>query len=79
MRFRQTLRAAGVQSLKIPKHSPNVNAYAEAFVGTIKHECLNKMILFGEKGVRHAIDQYLEHYHLRKASQGAGVKDHAGR
>jgi putative transposase len=71
-RFRQTLRAAGVRSLKIPKQSPNLNAYAEAFVGTIKRECLNKMILFGEKGVRHAIDQYLEHYHLERPHRALG-------
>jgi putative transposase len=71
-RFRQTLRAAGVRSLKIPKRSPNLNAYAERFVWSIKHECLNKMILFGEKGVRHAVEQYLEHYHLERPHKVLG-------
>ena len=71
-KFRQTLRAAGVRSLKIPKQSPNLNAYAERFVWSIKHECLNKMILFGESGVRHAVQQYVEHYHLERPHKVLG-------
>jgi len=71
-KFVQTLRAGGVRSLKIPKRSPNLNAYAEAFVGSIKRECLDKLILFGESGVRHAIEQYIEHYHLERVHKNLG-------
>ena len=71
-KFSATLRAAGVRSLKIPKRSPNLNAYAERFVWSIKHECLNKMILFGETGVRHAIEQYMQHYHLERPHKVLG-------
>ena len=46
--FRQTCKAAGVRCLRLPKRSPNLNAFAESFVRSIKYECLNKMILFGE-------------------------------
>ena len=65
-KFRATLRAAGVRSLKLPPRAPNLNPWAEAFVGTIKKECLNKMILFGEGGVRHAVSQYVEYYHKER-------------
>ncbi len=71
-KFRATLRGAGVRSLKIPKQSPNLNAYAERFVWSIKHECLDKMVLFGESGVRHAIEQYVEHYHLERPHRVLG-------
>ena len=71
-KFRQTLRAAGVRTLKTPKQSPNLNAYAERFVWSIKHECLDKMILFGEKGVRHAVEQYVEHYLLERPHRVLG-------
>jgi len=71
-KFRATLRAAGVRSLKIPKRSPNLNAYAERFCLSIKSECLDKMILFGETGVRHAIGQYMEHYHLERPHKVLG-------
>jgi len=71
-KFRQTLQAGGVRCLKMPKQSPNLNAYAESFVRTIKRECLHRMILFGERHVRHVIDQYVEHYNTERPHQGIG-------
>jgi hypothetical protein len=49
--FLQTLADSGVASVKLPPRSPNLNAYAERFVRTIKESCLERMILFGEAGV----------------------------
>jgi putative transposase len=42
--FKDILRAAGVRCLKLPAHSPDLNAFAERFVLSIKSECLNKLI-----------------------------------
>jgi transposase InsO family protein len=50
--FLNILAASGVQSVKLPPRSPNLNAYAERFVRTIKESCLDRMILFGK--VRYA-------------------------
>jgi transposase InsO family protein len=46
--FRKTLAATGVETVRLPPRSPNLNAYAERFVRTIKESCLNRLILFGE-------------------------------
>jgi hypothetical protein len=46
--FRETLAAGGVQCLPLPARSPNLNAYAERWVRSIKEECLAKLILLGE-------------------------------
>ena len=51
-----------MRALKLPKMSPNLSPYAERFVLAIKSECLDKMILFGEKRVRYVVSEYLEHY-----------------
>jgi transposase InsO family protein len=61
-KFRATLKAVGVRCLKMPRRSPNLNSYAESFVRTIKREALDRMVLFGERSVRHVIEQYIEHY-----------------
>jgi transposase InsO family protein len=61
-KFRETLRAAGVRALKLPKRAPNLNPYAERYVLAIKSECLDKMILFGEKHLRYVVEQYNAHY-----------------
>jgi putative transposase len=61
-KFHDTLQAAGVRGLKLPKMSPNLSPYAERFVLAIKSECLNKMILFGERHVRYVVSEYMEHF-----------------
>ncbi len=42
--------------------SPNMNSYAESWVGTIKRECLNHFIVFGERHLRYLISEYVKHY-----------------
>ncbi len=68
--FRETLAAAGVESVRLPARSPNLNAYAERFVRTIKESCLERMILFGEQSLRRAIQHFIAHYHRERNHQG---------
>jgi putative transposase len=70
--FQNTLRSVGIQPLRLPARSPNLNAFAERWVRSIKTECLSKLILFGETSLRRAITQFLEHYHLERPHQGKG-------
>ena len=70
--FRDTLRSAGIQPLRLPARSPNLNAFAERWVRSIKNECLSKLILFGEASLRRAVTQFIEHYHLERPHQGKG-------
>jgi len=58
------LRSAGVQPVMLPSQSPNLNAYAERFVRSIKEECLSRIVPIGERHLRHAIDEFATHYHL---------------
>ena len=50
--------------------SPNLNAYAERFVLTIKSECLDRIVPLGERHLRRAVGQFVEHYHLERNHQG---------
>ena len=68
--FRDLLKNAGVKSIRLPPRSPNLNAYAERFVRTIKEPCLDRMIFFGERSLRHAIREFLKHYHHERNHQG---------
>ena len=69
-KFRDTLKAAGVRCLKMPKQSPNLNAYAESWIRNLKRECLNKMIFFGERHVRYVVEQYVEHHNKERPHKG---------
>src|ERR1700688_3172357 len=68
--FLDLLAKAGVKSVKLPPRSPNLNAYAERFVRTIKESCLERMILFGEASLRTALHNFIGHYHTERKHQG---------
>ena len=70
--FDGILRAAGVEPVKLPAKSPNLNAFSERFARSVKSECLDQLILFGEKSLRHAVSEYLAHYHAERNHQGIG-------
>jgi len=64
------LRSSGVESLRLPARSPNLNAYAERFVLSIKSECLDRIVPLGERHLRLAVREYVEHYHRERHHQG---------
>jgi len=70
--FLDVLAGVGVKSVKLPARSPNLNAYAERSVRSIRESCLDRMIFFGEAGLRHAIREFTEHYHRERNHQGLG-------
>ena len=70
--FLTMLADVGIESVKLPPRSPNLNAYAQRFVRTIKEGCLDQMILFGEDSLRNSIRQFLDHYHQERNHQGLG-------
>ena len=68
--FEIALVSSGVHPIRLPARSPNLNAYAERFVRSIKSECLAQVIPFGERHLRHALKEYTEHYHHERNHQG---------
>ena len=70
--FRAIIASAQVESLVLPARSPNLNAYAERWVRSVKQECLCKVILIGERSLRRALNEYVQHYHAERNHQGKG-------
>jgi putative transposase len=68
--FLSMIADAGVESVKLPPRSPNLNAYAERFARSIKESCLERMIFFGEESLRAAIQNFVAHYHAERNHQG---------
>lgn len=68
--FRSILKQGGVTSVRLPSRSPNLNAYAERFVRSIKSECLRRVIPLGEEHLRSLVWEYVKHYHLERNHQG---------
>ncbi len=68
--FCEILNSSNVETVKLPSRSSNLNAYAERFVRSIKSECLAQIIPLGERHLRHAVQEYTEHYHVERNHQG---------
>ena len=67
---RRLLGDAGVHVVQTPFQAPNANAYAERFVRSIKHECLDRMVPLGERHFRRALKEFVDHYHRERNHQG---------
>ena len=72
--WRQFIEEQGVEVIRLPPKSPNLNAYAERFVRSIKDECLNRMIFIGEVSLRRAVGEFMAHSHAERHHQGVGTR-----
>ena len=68
---RRLLADAGVKPIRLPPKSPNLNAYAERFIGSVRRECLDHIIPLGERHLRHVLHEYVKHhYQYERPHQG---------
>jgi hypothetical protein len=70
----KVIQAGKVKPLKLPARSPNLNAFAERWVRSVKEECLSRLIFFGEHSLRRALMEYIDHFHGERNHQGKGNK-----
>ena len=59
-----------MKCLPLPPRSPDLNAFAERWVLSVKEECLSKLILFGESSLRKAVTEYIAHHQNERPHQG---------
>lgn len=68
--FIEILQSAGIKHVKSMPMAPNFSPFVERFIKSIKVECLDRMLIFGEKHLRYVITSYIEHYHQERPHQG---------
>jgi transposase InsO family protein len=70
--FRELLAASGVKSIRLPARSPNLNAFAERRIGSVRRECLAHVIPLGEPHLRELVREFTAHYHIERNHQSLG-------
>jgi transposase InsO family protein len=70
--FQRVIDDAGVQRVPLPPRSPDLNAYAERWVRSVKEEALSRLILFGERALQYVLAEYVTHFHQERPHQGKG-------
>jgi len=70
--FDEIFKSEGFEIIKTPYQAPNVNAYAERMVRSIREECLDRIIIVNEKHLRFVLRQYEQYYNEARPHQGLG-------
>lgn len=70
--FRGTFDDVGVKPLRLPARSPNLTPHIERYMRSLKEECLERMIFFGERSLQAATVSYVDHFLRERNHQGVG-------
>ena len=73
--FDGILESMGIKAVRLPPRSPNLNARCERWIRSVKSEVLSKLILFGERSLRHCLDRYFFPLPHRTKPPGEGERD----
>jgi transposase InsO family protein len=67
--FDQVLAGNGMRIIKTPVRSPRANSFAERYVGTLRRECLDHLLIHGEQHLRRVLGEYSRHYNDHRPHQ----------
>lgn len=68
--FDTVFESSNIHIIPTPIKAPNANAYTERWVRTVRHECLDQILIFNESHLRQVLDEYLAYYNSRRPHQG---------
>jgi putative transposase len=68
--FDEIFKAEGIRVKRLLPRCPNMNAYVERFIQTLKQECLDHFVVLGEKHLSHVVSEFVKHYHEERPHQG---------
>ena len=68
--FDTVLAASGITAIRISPRSPQANAFAERWVRTLRHELLDRTIIWNERQLRQLLEEYIEHYNTHRPHRG---------
>ena len=71
--FDDVWRSTGGQIICTPIRAPNANAVAERWVGTVRQECLDHLLIVGRPHLVHILRSYVEHYNQHRPHRGLGL------
>jgi putative transposase len=71
--FDEVFRSEGIEIIKTPIQAPQANAYAERFVGTVRRECLDWILIFGRSQLERVLRVYVDHYNGHRPHRGLGL------
>lgn len=71
--FDDVLRSIGATVILTPIQAPNANAFSERWVGTVRRECLDHLLIIGGRHLQRVLDEYARHYNAHRPHRGLGL------
>jgi putative transposase len=72
--FDSTFRSEGIEIVRTPTHAPNANAYAERWVGSVRRECLDRLLIFGRRQLEHVLRVYIRHFNQQRPHRALALR-----
>jgi len=72
--FDEVFRAERVKVVRLPFRAPRANAFAERWVGTVRREALDHLLIFGPRQLERVLQEFIDHYHTARPHQGLGQR-----
>ena len=72
--FGSIFQSDGIEIVRTPIQAPNANAYAERWVGSVRRECLDRLLIFGRRQLEHVLRVYVRHFNKQRPHRALDLR-----
>ena len=72
--FDSIFRSEGIELVRTPIQAPNANAHAERWVGTVRRECLDRLLIFDRRQLEHVLRVYIRHFNQQRPHRALDLR-----
>lgn len=72
--FDELLGSAGIKGVHTPYQTPTANAVVERFIGSARRECLDRLLIVGQRHLLHVLRVYVSHYNAHRPHRALGLR-----
>ena len=72
--FDAIFRGDGITVIRTPIQAPNANAHAERWIGSVRRECLDRLLIFGRRQLEHVLCVYIRHFNRQRPHRALDLR-----
>ena len=72
--FDEVFRSDGIRTIRTPVRAPRANAFVERWIGTVRRECLDRLLIVGRRHLEHVLSAYTTHYNEHRPHRALGQR-----